>query len=104
SGNTPLLANLKPSGQYSKEDLHNIGGIPGVLKYMLDKGMLHGDCLTVTGNTLAENLKNVPSLAEGQDIISTLENPIKETGHILILFRNLATEGAVAIITGKEGL
>ena len=104
SDNTPLLANLKPSGQYSMEDLHNIGGIPGVLKYMLDQGMLHGDCLTVTGNTLAENLKEVPSLKEGQDIIATLENPIKETGHIRILFGNLATEGAVAKITGKEGL
>lgn len=104
SDNTPLLANLKPSGEYSMEDLHNVGGIPGVLKYMLDKGMLHGDCLTVTGNTLAENLKDVPSLKEGQDIIATLENPIKETGHIRILFGNLATEGAVAKITGKEGL
>ncbi len=104
SDTTPLLANLKPSGQYSMEDLHNIGGIPGVLKYMLDHGMLHGDCLTVTGNTLAENLKEVPSLKEGQDIIATLENPIKETGHIRILFGNLATEGAVAKITGKEGL
>ena len=104
SDNTPLLANLKPSGAYSMEDLHNIGGIPGVLKYMLDNGMLHGDCLTVTGNTLAENLKDVPTLKEGQDIIATLENPIKETGHIRILFGNLATEGAVAKITGKEGL
>lgn len=104
SDNTPLLANLKPSGTYSMEDLHNVGGIPGVMKYMLDKGMLHGDCLTVTGNSLAENLKDVPSLTAGQDIISTLENPIKETGHIRILFGNLATEGAVAKITGKEGL
>lgn len=104
SDNTPLLANLKPSGAYSMEDLHNIGGIPGVLKYMLDKGLLHGDCLTVTGNTLAENLKDVPSLTEGQDIIATLEKPIKDTGHIRILFGNLATEGAVAKITGKEGL
>ncbi|WP_027127694.1 dihydroxy-acid dehydratase [Gelidibacter mesophilus] len=104
SDTTPLLANLKPSGTYSMEDLHNIGGIPGVLKYMLDKGMLHGDCLTVTGKTLAENLKDVPNLKDGQDIIATLENPIKETGHIRILFGNLATEGAVAKITGKEGL
>ena len=104
SDKTPLLANLKPSGEYSMEDLHNVGGIPGVLKYMLDKGMLHGDCLTVTGNTLAENLKDIPTLVEGQDIIATLENPIKETGHIRILFGNLATEGAVAKITGKEGL
>ncbi|MCK0123236.1 dihydroxy-acid dehydratase [Gelidibacter sp. F2691] len=103
SDTTPLLANLKPSGKYSMEDLHNIGGIPGVLKYMLDNGMLHGNCLTVTGKTIAENLKDVPNLVEDQDIISTLSNPIKETGHIRILFGNLATEGAVAKITGKEG-
>ncbi|TLF44706.1 dihydroxy-acid dehydratase [Maribacter aurantiacus] len=104
SDNTPLLANLKPSGKYSMEDLHGVGGIPGVLKYMLDNEMLHGDCLTVTGKTLAENLKDVPNLIEGQDIVHTLDNPIKETGHIRILFGNLATEGAVAKITGKEGL
>ncbi|KAA2217259.1 dihydroxy-acid dehydratase [Maribacter flavus] len=104
SDNTPLLANLKPSGKYSMEDLHGVGGIPGVLKYMLDNDMLHGDCLTVTGKTLAENLKDVPNLIEGQDIVHTLDNPIKETGHIRILFGNLATEGAVAKITGKEGL
>lgn len=104
SDNTPLLANLKPSGKYSMEDLHGVGGIPGVLKYMLDNDMLHGDCLTVTGKTLAENLKDVPNLVEGQDIVSTLDKPIKDTGHIRILFGNLATEGAVAKITGKEGL
>ena len=104
SDNTPLLADLKPSGKYSMEDLHGVGGIPGVLKYMLDNNMLHGDCLTVTGKTLAENLQDVPNLVEGQDILHTLENPIKETGHIRILFGNLATEGAVAKITGKEGL
>lgn len=104
SDNTPLLADLKPSGKYSMEDLHGVGGIPGVLKYMLDNDMLHGDCLTVTGNTLADNLKDVPNLLEGQDIIRTLDKPIKETGHIRILFGNLATEGAVAKITGKEGL
>ncbi len=104
SNNTPLLADLKPSGKYSMEDLHGVGGIPGVLKYMLDNGMLHGDCLTVTGKTIAENLKDVPNLMEGQTIIRTLDNPIKETGHIRILFGNLATEGAVAKITGKEGL
>ena len=104
SDNTPLLANLKPSGKYSMEDLHDIGGIPGVLKYMLDNDMLHGDCLTVTGNTLAENLKDVPNLLKDQDIIRTLDNPVKDTGHIRILFGNLATEGAVAKITGKEGL
>ncbi|TXE08358.1 dihydroxy-acid dehydratase [Gelidibacter salicanalis] len=103
SDTTPLLANLKPSGKYSMEDLHHIGGIPGVLKYMLHNGMLHGNCLTVTGKTIAENLKDVPNLVEDQDIISKLSNPIKETGHIRILFGNLATEGAVAKITGKEG-
>ena len=103
SDNTPLLADLKPSGKYSMEDLHGVGGIPGVLKYMLNNNMLHGDCLTVTGKTLAENLKDVPNLIEGQDIISTLDKPVKETGHIRILFGNLATEGAVAKITGKEG-
>src|SRR5690606_23833963 len=95
SENTPLLADLKPSGSYVMEDLHKIGGVPAVLKYMLKKGMLHGECLTVTGKTLAENLLDVPDLEEGQDIIRPLERPIKETGHIRILFGNLATEGAV---------
>ncbi len=104
SDNTPLLADLKPSGRYSMEDLHGVGGIPGVLKYMLDNDMLHGDCLTVTGKTLAENLKDVPNLIDGQDIVRTLDKPIKDSGHIRILFGNLATEGAVAKITGKEGL
>lgn len=104
SDTTPLLADLKPSGKYSMEDLHDVGGIPGVLKYMLDQGMIHGNCLTVTGKTLAENLKDVPNLLEGQDIIKTLDKPLKDTGHIRILFGNLATEGAVAKITGKEGL
>lgn len=104
SDNTPLLADLKPSGKYSMEDLHSVGGVPAVLKYMLENDMLHGDCLTVTGKTLAENLKDIPNLMEGQDIVKTLDKPIKETGHIRILFGNLATEGAVAKITGKEGL
>ncbi|MBC6998440.1 dihydroxy-acid dehydratase [Cytophaga sp. FL35] len=104
SDSTPLLADLKPSGRYSMEDLHGVGGVPGVLKYMLKLGMLHGDCLTVTGKTLAENLADAPELDEGQDIIRTVEKPIKESGHIRILFGNLATEGAVAKITGKEGL
>src|SRR5690606_24571596 len=102
SDNTPLLADLKPSGKYSMEDLHSVGGVPAVLKYMLENDMLHGDCLTVTGKTLAENLKDIPNLMEGQDIVKTLDKPIKETGHIRILFGNLATEGAVAKITGKE--
>jgi dihydroxy-acid dehydratase len=101
---TPLLADLKPSGQYLMEDLHEIGGIPAVLKYLLSKDMLHGDCLTVTGKTLSENLADVPELKIGQKIIKTIENPIKKTGHIRILKGNLAPKGAVAKITGKEGL
>ena len=104
SDTTPFIADLKPSGQYVMEDLHQVGGIPAVLKYMLAEGLLHGDCLTVTGKTLAENLKNVPDLSKGQQIIRTLDNPIKETGHLRILFGNLAKDGAVAKITGKEGL
>jgi dihydroxy-acid dehydratase len=101
---TPFLANLKPSGKYLMEDLHNVGGVPAVLKFMLEEGMLHGDCLTVTGKTLAENLAEVNSLKEGQDIIHPVANPIKETGHIRILKGNLAEGGSVAKITGKEGL
>jgi dihydroxy-acid dehydratase len=100
---TPMLADLKPSGKYMMEDLDAIGGIPAILKLLLDKGMLNGDCLTVTGKTLRENLESVPRLAENQDIIRPFSNPIKETGHIRILFGNLAEEGAVAKITGKEG-
>jgi dihydroxy-acid dehydratase len=101
---TPFLADLKPSGKYLMEDLHNVGGVPAVLKFMLEEGMLHGDCLTVTGKTLAENLADVKSLKEGQDIIRPVANPIKETGHIRILKGNLAEGGSVAKITGKEGL
>jgi dihydroxy-acid dehydratase len=104
SDTTPFLADLKPSGKYVMEDLHKVGGVPAVLKYMLMNNMLHGDCLTVTGKTLAENLIDVPGLKEGQDIIKPLNNPVKPTGHIRILFGNLASEGAVAKITGKEGL
>ena len=104
SESTPYLADLKPSGQFLMEDLHNIGGIPAVLKYLLEKGVLHGDCLTVTGKTLAENLATVPSLQAGQTIIHPIENPIKTTGHLQILYGNLAQEGSVAKITGKEGL
>ena len=104
SDNTPFIADLKPSGKYVMEDLHHVGGIPAVLKYMLKKGLLHGDCLTVTGKTLAENLLDAPDMKEGQEIIKTLENPIKESGHLRILYGNLATEGSVAKITGKEGL
>ena len=101
---TPFLADLKPSGKYLMEDLHNVGGVPAVLKFMLEEGMLHGDCLTVTGKTLADNLAEVNSLKEGQDIIRPVSNPIKETGHIRILKGNLAEGGSVAKITGKEGL
>ncbi len=104
SDNTPFLADLKPSGKYVMEDLYKVGGVPAVLKYMLKKGMLHGKCMTVTGKTLAENLLDVPDLAEGQDVVRPLDQPIKETGHIRILYGNLASEGAVAKITGKEGL
>ena len=101
---TPFLADLKPSGKYLMEDLHNVGGVPAVLKFMLDEGMLHGDCLTVTGKTLAENLADVTALSEGQDIIRPVAEPIKPTGHIRILKGNLANGGSVAKITGKEGL
>ena len=104
SEKTPFIADLKPSGKYLMEDLHDIGGIPVVLKYLLKKGYLHGDCLTVTGNTLSENLDEVEKLTFQQDIIRPCESPIKNSGHIRILYGNLAGEGSVAKITGKEGL
>tara|TARA_B100000809_G_scaffold66592_1_gene63378 strand:- start:2719 stop:4392 length:1674 start_codon:yes stop_codon:yes gene_type:complete len=104
SDKTPFLADLKPSGKYLMEDLHEVGGTPAVLKYLLEQGMLHGDCMTVTGKTLAENLKDVPSLLLNQEVIKDVNSPIKATGHIRILKGNLATEGSVAKITGKEGL
>ena len=104
SDKTPYIANLKPSGKYLMEDLHEIGGIPVILKYMLDAGFLHGDCLTVTGKTLEENLRSIKSLSFDQDIIMPLENPIKKSGHIQILYGNLAVQGSVAKISGKEGL
>ena len=104
SDNTPFLADLKPSGKYLMEDVHAVGGIPAVLKYLLKKGLLHGDCLTVTGKTLAENLLDVSDLSEGQDVIKPIENPIKISGHLRMLYGNLAEEGSVAKITGKEGL
>ena len=104
SEKTPFIADLKPSGKYLMEDLHDIGGIPVVLKYLLKKGYLHGDCLTVTGNTLSENLDEVEELTFQQDIIRPCESPIKNSGHIRILYGNLAGEGSVAKITGKEGL
>ncbi len=104
SDSTPFLADLKPSGNYLMEDLHKVGGVPAVLKYMLAEGMLHGDCLTVTGKTLAENLAAVAPLSPNQSIIKPVSNPIKETGHIRVLYGNIASEGAVAKITGKEGV
>lgn len=104
SDETPFLADLKPSGSYVMEDLHEIGGVPSVMKYMLEKNMLHGDCLTVTGKTLSENLAEIAPLSNNQKIIKPIEDPIKKNGHIQILFGNLANSGSVAKITGKEGL
>ena len=104
SDSTPFLADLKPSGKYLMEDLHRVGGVPAVLKYMLSVGMLNGDCMTVTGKTLAENLASVPDLSEGQDVILSIDKPIKNSGHIRVLKGNLSPTGAVAKITGKEGL
>ncbi|HEX6891357.1 MAG TPA: dihydroxy-acid dehydratase [Chryseolinea sp.] len=104
SDKTPLIADLKPSGKYLMEALHKIGGVPAVMKYLLEKGYLHGDCITVTGKTIAENLKSVRSLDfNAQDVIRPLEQPIKSTGHLQILYGNLAEKGSVAKITGKEG-
>ncbi len=103
SDGVPYLADLRPSGRYVMEDLHRVGGVPGVMKYLLDEGLLHGDCLTVTGKTIAENLSRLPGLAAGQDVVHPLEQPLKASGHIRILRGNLAPEGAVAKITGKEG-
>lgn len=103
SDKTPFLADLKPSGKYVFEDLYNIGGIPAVMKFLLKNNMLHGDCLTVTGKTIAENYSDAPDFPEGQGIMKPLSNPIKPQGHIQILYGNLAMEGSVAKITGKEG-
>lgn len=104
SNKVPMLADFKPSGKYLMEDLHKYGGVPAVMKYLLSKGLLHTDCLTVTGKTVAENLVDVVDLDfEKQDILHSLENPIKKTGHLQILYGNLATGGSVAKITGKEG-
>jgi dihydroxy-acid dehydratase len=104
SDRIPLLADMKPSGRYVQEDLDRIGGIPALMKYLLGEGLLNGECLTVTGKTLAENLEEVPPLAADQKIISPLNRPIHTTGHIRILRGNLAPEGSVGKITGKEGL
>ena len=104
SNKTPLLADFKPSGSYVMEDLHAVGGLPAVFKSLLEARLLHGDCLTVTGKTLAENVKDLPGLSAGQEIVRPVSNPLKATSHLQILKGNLAPEGAVAKITGKEGL
>jgi dihydroxy-acid dehydratase len=104
SDRIPFLADLKPSGKYVMEDLHNVGGTPAVMKYLLAKGLLNGDCMTVTGKTIAENLAELPGLKDGQDVFMPIDKPIKQTGHIQILKGNLAPGGSVAKITGKEGL
>jgi dihydroxy-acid dehydratase len=103
SDRTPFLADLKPSGKFVQEDLHEVGGTPAVLKFLLEHDMIHGDCMTVTGKTLAENVADLPGLTEGQEIIRPLDNPIKPSGHLQILRGTLAPEGSVAKITGKEG-
>jgi dihydroxy-acid dehydratase len=104
SDKVPVIADFKPSGKYLMEDLHNIGGVPMVMKYLLSKGMLHGDCMTVTGKTLRENLESIPDIEfDTQKIIYTIENPIKKTGHLQILYGNIAEGGSVAKISGKEG-
>lgn len=103
SDSTPFIADLKPSGKYLMEDLHYVGGVPAVMKALLHEGYLHGDCMTVTGKTLAENIEQGPSLKEGQKIIHSFADPIKPSGHLQILYGNLAPEGSVAKITGKEG-
>jgi dihydroxy-acid dehydratase len=103
SDRVPLLADLKPSGTFVQEDLHAVGGTPAVMKYLLEKGFLDGDCLTVTGRTLAENLAALPGLSAGQQVIHPVERPVLPRGHIRILHGNLAPDGAVAKITGKEG-
>jgi dihydroxy-acid dehydratase len=104
SNQTPFLADLKPSGKYVMADLQQYGGIPAVLRYLYDHGMIHGDCLTVTGKTMAENLASVDPVPVGNPIIYPLDKPLKASGHIQILYGNIAPEGSVAKITGKEGL
>jgi len=104
SNQTPYLADLKPSGKYLMEDLHKAGGTSAVLKYLLREGLIIGDCMTITGKTLEENLKELPELKTKQKIIHKINSPIKKSGHIRILKGNLAEEGSVAKITGKEGL
>ncbi|HSD07716.1 dihydroxy-acid dehydratase [Flavobacterium sp.] len=100
---TPVLADLKPSGKYMMEDLHAVGGVPAVMKYLLKEGLIHGDCLTVTGKIISENLANVPDLQDGQEVVFEIQKALKSTGNIQVLYGNLAEEGAVAKISGKEG-
>ncbi len=104
SDRIPFLADLKPSGKYVMEDLHNVGGIPAVMKYLLEKDLIDGSCMTVTGQSIADNLKDLPGLTPGQEVFYPVEKPIKPSGHIRIMFGNLAPGGSVAKITGKEGL
>ena len=104
SEQTPFLADLKPSGKFLMEDLHNVGGVPAVMKYMLENDLLNGDCMTVTGKTIKENLEDVKTLDFNQNVIKPISAPIKDTGHIRVLYGNIATNGSVAKITGKEGL
>lgn len=104
SSTTPLLADLKPSGKYVMEDIQKYGGIPAVLRYLYDKGMIHGDCMTVTGKTMRENLADVKPIPSDNPIVYPIERPLKATGHLQILYGNVAPEGSVAKITGKEGL
>src|SRR5262249_29534298 len=104
SDRVPFLADFKPSGAYVMEDLDKVGGIPAVMKMLLEAGFIHGECRTVTGRTIAENLQDVPGLAIGQPIVRPLSDPIKASGHIQVLRGNLAPLGSVAKITGKEGL
>jgi dihydroxy-acid dehydratase len=104
SDRTPLLADFKPSGPYVMEDLQGVGGLPALIKMLLNEGLMNGECMTVTGETLRENIKELPGLASGQQIVRPVSDPLKATGHIQILKGNLAPEGAVAKITGKEGV
>lgn len=103
SDKVPVLADLKPSGKYLMEDLHAVGGVPAVMKYLLANNLLHGDCLTVTGKTVAENLAEVPGLTADQEVFFPLDSPVKETGHLQVLFGNLSPKGSVAKISGNEG-
>ncbi len=104
SDRVPFLADLKPSGKFVQEDLHSVGGTPAVIKYLLAEGFMTGDCITVTGKTLAENVAGLPGLKSGQTVVQPITDPIKATGHIQILYGNLAPNGSVAKITGKEGM